>query len=116
MPLPVTLFVSSVAGDRIIECCERALNLFQIKKVPVALVDLAARPAERARMESYCAPDATLPQALVGAASHGRAIGMVELQELEDAGARPAPPRRRAAVRHEMGSGSCIVCRFRKFV
>ena len=106
VPLPVTLFVSSVAGDRIIKkYCERALNLFQIKKVPVALVDLAARPAERARMESYCAPDATLPQALVGAASgHGRAIGMVELQELEDAG--ELDPLLRAAVQQyadEMG-------------
>ena len=76
-----------------------------LRKVPVALVDLAARPAERARMESYCAPEATLPQALVGAASgHGRAIGMVELQELEDAG--ELDPLLRAAVQQyadEMG-------------
>ena len=104
VPLPVTLFV--VGGGRPSSSVLRAaLNLFQIKKVPVALVDLAARPAERARMESYCAPEATLPQALVGAASgHGRAIGMVELQELEDAG--ELDPLLRAAVQQyadEMG-------------
>ena len=56
-------------------------------------------------MERYCEPGATLPQALVGAASgHGRAIGMVELQELEDAG--ELDPLLRAAVQQyadEMG-------------
>ena len=56
-------------------------------------------------MERYCEPGATLPQALVGAASgHGRAIGMVELQELEAAG--ELDPLLRAAVQQyadEMG-------------
>ena len=96
VPLPVTLFVSSVAGDRIIKkYCERALNLFQIKKVPVALVDLAARPAERAD-GALLSRERRSAGALGAASGHGRAIGMVELQELEDAG--ELDPLLRAAV------------------
>jgi hypothetical protein len=102
--LPVSVYVSSQAGDRrIAKNCRWAVDFLVGKKVPHAVVDLAVRPEMRSRLEALCLA-AGSPLAgvkgltpLTGGDEHERGLPMVdirgqrtithyEMQDLEDHG------------------------------
>jgi hypothetical protein len=102
--LPVSVYVSSQAGDRrIAKNCRWAVDFLVGKKVPHAVVDLAVQPEMRSRLEALCVA-AGSPLAgvkgltpLTGGDEHERGLPMVdirgqrtithyEMQDLEDHG------------------------------
>ena len=102
--LPVSVYVSSQAGDRrIAKNCRWAVDFLVGKKVPHAVVDLSVQPEMRSRLEALCVA-AGSPLAgvkgltpLTGGDEHERGLPMVdirgqrtithyEMQDLEDHG------------------------------
>jgi len=102
--LPVSVYVSSQAGDRrIAKNCRWAVDFLVGKKVPHAVVDLAVQPEMRSRLEALCvAAGSQLAGVkgltpLTGGDEHERGLPMVdirgqrtithyEMQDLEDHG------------------------------
>jgi 23S rRNA pseudouridine1911/1915/1917 synthase len=85
--LPVSVYVSSQAGDRrIAKNCRWAVDFLVGKKVPHAVVDLAVQPEMRSRLEALCVA-AGSPLAgvkgltpLTGGDEHERGLPMVDIR------------------------------------
>lgn len=94
-PLPVAVFMSSMAGDRKVTKDSRwAIDFFRNKRVPFEVVDLATRPDERTRMAMLSGEDpVSLPQIHLGS----QCITLDRIRDLEDHA--ELDPLLRAAVR-----------------